>query len=70
MNLLPAKPIHLVAMTKGPERYVVIYRDDQRPEALRTLGRWASTYGLNFDWHDAAVMCAKVRGTSRNREET
>ena len=52
---------HLLALVKGSERYVFLYRDDRRAEALRTLGRFASNPALSFTWADAAVLSMKIR---------
>lgn len=56
-----AKDINVLALVKGNERYVFLFDDDHRAEALRTLGRFASNPELSFTWHDAAVMSQKVR---------
>lgn len=56
-----AKDINVLALVKGNERYVFLFDDDHRAEALRTLGRFASNPDLSFTWQDAAVMSQKVR---------
>lgn len=56
-----AKDINVLALVKGAERYVFLFDDDHRAEALRTLGRFASNPELSFTWHDAAVLSQKVR---------
>ncbi|MEM9353646.1 MAG: hypothetical protein AAGA92_11590 [Planctomycetota bacterium] len=53
--------INVLALVKGKERYVFLYEDSQRAEALRTLGRFASNPDLSFSWYDAAVLSQKVR---------
>ncbi len=53
--------INVLALVKGEERYVFLYDDSRRAEALRTLGRYASNPDLNFSWYDAAVLSQKVR---------
>ena len=52
---MPAQDINVVALVKGSERYVFLYDDDSRAEALRMLGRYASNPDLSFTWYDAAV---------------
>ena len=35
--------INVLALIKGEERYIFLYNDASRAEALRVLGRFAST---------------------------
>jgi hypothetical protein len=53
--------INVLALVKGRERYIFLYEDSQRAEALRTLGRFASNPELSFTWYDAAVLSQRVR---------
>ena len=53
--------INVLALIKGKERYIFLYDDSQRAEALRMLGRHASNPELSFSWYDAAVLSQKVR---------
>lgn len=53
--------INVLALVKGRERYIFLYDDTQRAEALRMLGRFASSNELSFTWYDAAVLSQKVR---------
>ncbi len=62
--------INILALAKGEERYIFLYNEDSRNEALRTLGRYASNTDLSFSWYDAAVMSQKVRNTKPDQEET
>ena len=56
--------INVLALVKGEERYVFLYDDGHRAEALRTLGRFASNPELSFTWYDAAVLSQKIRQES------
>jgi len=58
-----AKDINVLALVKGEERYIFLFDDDNRSEALRTLGRYASNKELSFTWYDAAVLSQKIRQT-------
>lgn len=62
------KDINVLALVKGPERYVFLYDDESRAELLRVLGRFASRKvgenALSFTWYDAAVLSQKVRQES------
>jgi hypothetical protein len=57
--------INVLALVKGQERYVFLYDDASRAEALRVLGRYASNPDLSFTWYDAAVLSQKIRQESQ-----
>ncbi|MCA9184152.1 MAG: hypothetical protein KDA99_00985, partial [Planctomycetales bacterium] len=57
--------INVLALVKGPERYIFLFDDSKRAETLRTLGRFASNPELSFTWYDAAVLSQKVRQGAR-----
>ena len=59
--------INVLALIKGKERYIILYDDSQRAEALRMLGRHASNPELSFSWYDAAVLSQKIRQEERQR---
>jgi len=59
-----SQDINVLALVKGAERYVFLYDDASRAEALRTLGRYASNPELSFTWYDAAVLSQKIRQES------
>ncbi len=52
---------NVLALVKGSERYVLLYRDEQRQAAIDVLGRWASNPELSFTWYDVAVLRQKMR---------
>lgn len=56
-----SQDINVLALVKGEERYVFLFDDNNRSEALRTLGRYASNPELSFSWYDAAVLSQKIR---------
>ena len=60
-----SQDINVLALVKGNERYIFLYDDASRAEALRTLGRYASNPELSFTWYDAAVLSQKIRQESR-----
>ncbi len=62
--------INVLALVKGKERYIFLFDDASRAEALRALGRYASNPDLSFTWYDAAVLSQKIRQTSRQPELT
>lgn len=55
--------INVLALVKGEERYIFLFDDAHRSEALRTLGRFASNPELSFSWYDAAVLSQRLRQT-------
>lgn len=56
--------INVLALVKGNERYIFLYDDASRAEALRVLGRYASNPDLSFTWYDAAVLSQKIRNNA------
>jgi hypothetical protein len=64
-----SQDINVLALVKGGERYIFLFDDDNRSEALRTLGRYASNPDLSFSWYDAAVLSQKIRQTAEHEEE-
>jgi hypothetical protein len=56
--------INVLALVKGQERYIFLYDDEHKSEALRTLGRFASNPELSFSWYDAAVLSQRIRQTA------
>ena len=63
--LAVTQDINVLALVKGPERYIFLFDDANRAEALRVLGRYASNPELSFTWYDAAVLSQKIRQESR-----
>jgi hypothetical protein len=53
--------INVLALVKGEERYIFLFDDAHRSDALRTLGRYASNPELSFTWYDAAVLSQRIR---------
>jgi hypothetical protein len=61
--------INVLALVKGEERYIFLYDDDHRSDALRMLGRFASNPELSFSWYDAAVLSQRVRQSAQEAAE-
>ncbi len=55
------RDINVIALVKGEERYVFLYDDDSREQALQAIGRHAANPELSFSWYDAAVLGQKIR---------
>ena len=62
--------VNVLALVKGRDRYIFLYDDSQKAEALRVLGRFASNPELSFTWYDAAVLSQKIRQESRKEMST
>jgi len=58
---MAARDINVIALVKGEERYVFLYDDDSREQALHAIGRHAANPELSFSWYDAAVLAQKIR---------
>jgi len=63
-----SEDINVVALVKGSERYIFLYDDGNRAQALRVLGRYASNPELSFTWYDAAILSQKIRRQGREQE--
>jgi len=61
MNRTTTDDLHVMALAKGEERYVFIWRSGQEKELLRTFGRFAANPELSLTWHDAAILGAEAR---------
>lgn len=59
--------INVLALVKGEERYLFLYDDHHKAEALRTLGKFASNPELSFSWYDAAVLSQRIRQVTESK---
>jgi len=59
--------INVLALVKGSERYIFLFDDERRSEALRQLGRFASNPELSFSWYDAAVLSQRIRQAAQEQ---
>jgi hypothetical protein len=60
-RLIESGALSVIALVKGEERYVFIFRDSQRDEIRKMLGRFAMNRELSFDWYDAATVAHQIR---------
>ena len=56
-----ASEVHILALVKGDERYVLYFHPDRTCQALQTLGQWAANPELSFTWFDLAVLSKRMR---------
>jgi len=60
--------LNLLALVKGREKYVFLYSDCAREEALQTLGRFAADPELSFTWYNAAILSQRIRREAAKRD--
>ena len=53
--------INIVSLRKPSQTFVVLYRDEQRSEALRQVGKMASNPEIDFNWTDCCRLALKIR---------
>ncbi len=56
--------LNVYVATKGVERYVFMFSDENRRALLQVAGRYAADPLLSFTWHDAAVLSQHLREQS------
>jgi hypothetical protein len=61
--------INVLALVKGSERYIFLFDDEHKADALRQLGRFASNPELSFSWYDAAVLSQRIRQAAQPAAE-
>ena len=64
------RPMNVLALVKGDERFVFLYDDASLEQLISTLGRYAADPEMNFSWYDAAVMSDRVRQQVRQSRPT
>ena len=55
------EPPCAVCLSKGNERYIWLFTDETRDDALRVIGTWAADPSLSLTWYDAAYAAREVR---------
>ena len=63
MTRIPEDIIAL-CLAKGEERYIFMFTESTKLDALRTLGRFAANPELSLTWYDAAVLSQRIRQES------
>jgi len=60
--------INVLAMVKGNERYILLFDDANKGNAIRQADEWACHDELDFTWYDAHRLVARILtvGTNRN----
>lgn len=62
------KPLNVIAIVKGSERFIFLYDDnaDSINLLFQQMGIMAADSESSFTWYDAAVMSQKVRTLSES----
>ena len=68
MNRKSAEDMNVLTLRKGKEYYLFTYKDAQRADVLRQLGRCASNPELSFTWFDAARLSQVIRKQERSKQ--
>lgn len=64
------RELNVLALLKGPERYVFVYDDASQEELLDAFRHYASDPNLSFTWFDAAVLTDKARQQAADAGKT
>ena len=52
--------IHILALVKGDDRYFWLWRDSEKREVIRRIGRAASNPELSISWQDSAHLANRI----------
>ena len=64
------RELNVLALLKGPERYVFVYDDESQDDLLDAFRHYASDPNLSFTWFDAAVLTDKARQQAADAGKT
>ena len=62
VDMAQTRPINVLAIVTGAERYVFLYDDqpDSVAALMRTIGQYAADQDLSFSWYDAAALYFRI----------
>ena len=63
-----ANEFNVLALIKGPERFVFVYDDASRTDLIDTIRNLAADPALSLTWFDALVLTKKAREQARSAE--
>ena len=61
--------LNFVCCVKEGEHYVICWDDDHTNDAMRQLGKWASSPELSFTWYDAATTSQQIRQRANDSKD-
>ena len=53
--------MNVLALVKGPERFVFVYDDDGREDAIAAIRDQAADPTVSLNWFDAALLTERAR---------
>ena len=53
--------LNVLALFKGPERFIFVYDDVSRDEAVAAIRNCAADPATRFNWFDAAVLSERAK---------
>lgn len=59
--------LNVLTLRKDGHWYVWIYRENHKQLVIQSIGKCASNHDLNLTWGDAANLCSRLRGNSKER---
>ena len=57
----------VVTLIKDEERFVFLFPEKKRSDAIRSVGEMASNEEINFSWYDAAVLSQKISSACKSK---
>lgn len=64
---MTADRLNVLTLRKDGHWYVWMYRENQKQLVIQSIGKCASNHDLNLTWGDAANLCSRLRGISKER---
>jgi len=61
--------MNVLALFKGPQRYIFVYDDDSRDALIADIRDKASDPTIPINWFDAAVLTERVRNHQESQQE-
>jgi hypothetical protein len=55
------RDLNVLALVKGAERFVFVYDDDSREDAIAAIRDHAADPAVSLNWFDAAVLTERAR---------
>ena len=55
------RELNVLALFKGPERFIFVYDDDSRGAVIDEIRNQAADPAVAINWFDAAVLTERVR---------
>jgi hypothetical protein len=60
-GVVAVQDLNVLALLKGPERFVFVYDDASRDEVITAIRDKAADPGVAINWFDAAVLTERAR---------